>query len=705
MKINEFLSKLQNVRKIKNDWLALCPSHNDTKQSLSIKEVDGKILLKCFTGCDVENIVAVLGIKLKDLFSEPIKTMTNNNQQSKKIVAVYPYTDENGEVLYENVRFEPKDFRQRQFDKNGKEIWNLNGTRRVPYQLPELIEGMKDGLEVWLCEGEKDADNLRSLGFTASSFKNWKADFNQFVQGADVVLFVDHDEAGLKQANDAAQILFGNVASLKMVDLFSNEPLPEKHGSDISDFIKLCAENEKLTDDEISERLCVFVDNTETWQAKLATETNKETTEIDETPIEIKPFPEPHEKCFHGLAGDYVRFIESHTEADKIALLIQFLTYFGNIIGRSAYYRVEGNRHFTNLFCVLVGDTASGRKGTSFGRVREVFDNLDEHHQKECIVGGLASGEGLLYHVRDSCYVTKQNKDTGKLEEILADAGVSDKRLLVVEGEFANVLRVQGREGNTLSAFLRNLWDSGNARSLTKNSPLKTTDAQVSIIGHITKTELLTCLSEVEAANGYANRFLWVCVRRSKFLPHGSEVDYKDLLCINAEISRRIEFAQSVEQMHFSDEAKELWASNYEHLETSRFGFVAKITQRASPYVLRLSCIFAVLDGQSVIGVEHLEAALAVWQFCEDSAKYIFGERIGNKNADALLDALRDAENGLTRTEIYTDVFQKNLNAKEITKALRILLEMNLIESRKEQTENAKKPSEKWFAKSSVKRI
>ncbi len=425
-----------------------------------------------------------------------------------------------------------------------------------------------------------------------------------------------------------------------------------------------------MTADEIAERLGILAENADVWKpTSEKIENGAAINEADETPIEIKPFPEPNDKCFHGLAGDFVRLIEPHTEADKMALLIQFLAYFGNIIGRSAFYKVEGNSHFTNLFCVLVGDTASGRKGTSFGRVREVFHGLDEHHQKECIVGGLASGEGLLYHVRDACFTTKQNKDTGAFEEILTDAGVSDKRLLVVEGEFANVLRVQGRDGNTLSAYLRNFWDSGTAQSLTKNSPLKTTDAQVSIVGHITKTELLTCLSEVESANGYANRFLWICVRRSKFLPFGSEVNYKDLLCITADISRRIEFAKSLAQIYLSDEAKELWISVYKHLETSRFGFVAKVTQRASPYVLRLACIFAVLDGQSVIGREHLEAALAVWQFCEDSAKYIFGERIGDKNADALLEALRDADNGLTRTEIYTNVFQKNLKVKEIKKA------------------------------------
>ncbi len=668
MRADELIGSLKNVLKTSNGWLALCPSHDDAKRSLSVKEVDGKILLKCFAACNVQDLVSDLGIELKDLFFEPQKTAANNFQP-KKIVAVYPYTDEGGELLYENVRFEPKDFRQRHFDAHGKEIWNLKDVRRVPYRLPELIKNVGENAEIWLCEGEKDADNLRKLGFVVSSFKNWKPEFNEFVKRSDIVLFADHDKAGLKQANDAAKILSGDVASVKTIDLFSGEPLPEKHGADVSDYISICVKDEDLSADEISERLCIFAGNAPIRQQ---IEEAAETGEIDETPIEIKPFPVPNEKVFHGLIGEYVRFIEPHTEADKMALLIQFLTYFGNLIGRSAFYQVEGNKHFTNLFSVLVGDTASGRKGTSFGRIKEVFKGLDEYHEKECVVSGLASGEGLVYRVRDAVWEEKTDRKTKKVEPVCADNGVSDKRLLVVEGEFAQVLRVQGREGNSLSAITRNFWDTGDAQNLTKNSPLKTTGAHVSIVGHITKTELLNCLSEVESANGYANRFLWVCVRRSKFLPLGAEIDFKDLLCFNAEISRRIELAKNVEQIHFSDEAKELWISNYQHLETSRFGLVAKVTQRASPYVLRLSCIFAVIDGQTEIKLEHLEAGFAVWQFCEDSAKYIFGDRLGNKNADAILDALREAGNGLTRTEIYTDVFQKNLNAKEINKDLKI---------------------------------
>ena len=114
-------------------------------------------------------------------------------------------------------------------------------------------------------------------------------------------------------------------------------------------------------------------------------------------------------------------------------------------------------------------------------------------------------------------------------EDVLVDPGVEDKRLLVVEGEFATALRVLGREGNILSAVVRNAWDTGDLRTLTKNSPAKATGAHISIIGHVTRDELLRYLGTTEAANGFANRFLWVCVRRSKVLPDGGRLHEVDM--------------------------------------------------------------------------------------------------------------------------------------------------------------------------------
>jgi Ca2+-binding EF-hand superfamily protein len=421
----------------------------------------------------------------------------------------------------------------------------------------------------------------------------------------------------------------------------------------------------------------------------------KTKTEFEATETKIKPFPVPNEKCFHGLAGDFVRLVEPHTEASAMALLVQFLAYFGNIIGRTAFYQVEGDKHFTNLFIVLVGNTAQGRKGTSYGRVRQVYKGLDADHEKNCLASGLASGEGLLYRIRDAQYIQKKNKETSELEEILTDGGVSDKRLLVVESEFVQVLRVQGRDGNILSSTIRTLWDTGNAESVTKNSPLKTTDAHVSIVGHITQNEYRETLSEGEMANGYANRLANFVVARARFLPFGSEVPARELGRLQDRISDAIDFAKQKGQMNFSIEASRLWASSYERLETSRFGFLAKITQRASPYVLRFSLIFALLDKSPLIEKAHLEAALSVWQYSEDSARYIFGERLDNQTAERILTALKEnQEKGLTRTEIR-DLFDRHISNEKLNAALSLLLENGLAEPKKEETKGRAK--EIWF--------
>jgi hypothetical protein len=253
MRLQEIILLLKKVEKNGAGYTALCPAHDDQQHSLLIKETDGKILVKCFAGCDALGIVSALGIELKDLFTEPKQCKAANNFQSKKIVAVYDYADENGEILYQNVRYEPKDFRQRKPNGAGDYDYSLNGIRRMPYRLPELIEAVSNEADIYLCEGEDDTNNVRGLGLAASSFKNWKAEFNQYVKNSNVVLLIDHDKAGVKQATDALKLLSGNVASLKAIDLFADEPLPEKHGKDFSDWLESEKQN-GLSLDEIAEK-------------------------------------------------------------------------------------------------------------------------------------------------------------------------------------------------------------------------------------------------------------------------------------------------------------------------------------------------------------------------------------------------------------------------------------------------------------------
>src|SRR5262249_31932990 len=147
------------------------------------------------------------------------------------------------------------------------------------------------------------------------------------------------------------------------------------------------------------------------------------------------------------------------------------------------------------------------------------------------------SGEGLIWVVRDPIEEKKEIKvkgrHTGDYETVVVDFGIADKRLFVIEAEFANVLKVMAREGNTLSPVIRSAWDSGNLRTITKNSPAMATDAHISIIGHITRAELARLLTQTESANGFGNRFLWPAVKRSKYLPEGGAINtikFNDLL-------------------------------------------------------------------------------------------------------------------------------------------------------------------------------
>lgn len=225
VKINDVLSLLKNARQSGGGYTSRCPAHDDYKNSLSIKEdAGGKLLFNCFAGCSYRDIIAALGIS------------ANGNGHRAKIEAIYDYTDEAGNVLYQNVRFEKKEFRARRFDKEGREVWNLDGVRRVPYRLAELAK-LPAHFDFVMAEGEKDADTLSKAGLTATNHKNWRAEFNYLLIGRNVVVFQDHDRAGVELAEKVARMIFGASKAVKIVDCFAGEPLPEKGGKDVSDYL------------------------------------------------------------------------------------------------------------------------------------------------------------------------------------------------------------------------------------------------------------------------------------------------------------------------------------------------------------------------------------------------------------------------------------------------------------------------------------
>ncbi len=408
--------------------------------------------------------------------------------------------------------------------------------------------------------------------------------------------------------------------------------------------------------------------------------------------------PELDGLALYGLAGEIVRTIEPHSEADPAALLIQTLVAFGSCAGRSAYFVAENDRHYTNLFAVLVGATSKGRKGSSWGQVNRFFRATDEGWARERVQTGLSSGEGLIWAVRDPIEKQEPVREKGRIvsyQKCVTDEGVQDKRLLVLEPEFASVLRVIERQTNTLSAIIRRAWDTGNLRALTKNSPAHATDAHISIIGHITRDELRRNLDETETANGFANRFLWLTASRSKFLPEGGKLSNSECNALVARLSNVIIHARNARELRREEQARALWFEVYEELSAGRSGLLGAVTSRAEAQVMRLACLYAVLDCACVIRIEHLRAALALWRYCEDSARYIFGEATGDRVADAIVAALREVGKlGLTRTEI-NNLFHGHKSAGTIDRALAMLLEQGRVAARSEATEG--RPVKRYF--------
>jgi hypothetical protein len=343
---------------------------------------------------------------------------------ARTVAAVYDYQDEAGCLRFQTVRYDPKDFRQRRPDGNGGWVWDLKGVERLLYRLPELLAA--DPSEpVYVLEGEKDADRLRELGLVATTNPmgagKWLPSFSNVLSGRHVVVLPDNDGAGRDHARQVAQSLTGVAASVKVLEL---PGLPE--AGDVSDWLAGGG-----TADELRRLAADAPPCHATAPAVVAA------TRAD------PPWPKPlATEAFHGLAGEIVRELEPATEADPAALLLQLLVGFGNVIGRAAHFRVESDCHFTNECLVLVGKSSKSRKGTSYGRIRDLLSAADADWVRDREQTGLSSAEGLIWAVRDPIMKMERIKDQGQVryEQVEADPGVTDKRLFVVEPEYANVL-------------------------------------------------------------------------------------------------------------------------------------------------------------------------------------------------------------------------------------------------------------------------
>jgi uncharacterized protein DUF3987 len=265
----------------------------------------------------------------------------------------------------------------------------------------------------------------------------------------------------------------------------------------------------------------------------------------------------------------------------------------------------------------------------------------------------------------------------------------------VVEAEFASVLKVAKRQDSTLSAIVRNAWDGKPLETITKTSPARSSEAHISLIGHITREELVRNVDATEIANGFLNRFMHFAVRASKSLPFGGNGEQSDFTDVVSRLRAAADFGGRIERIRFSEDAREIWPEHYERLREGHNGMLGAVTARSEAHVVRLALLYAVLDCSEEICREHLQAALALWRYAEASSRWVYGQSLGDPLADELWQALSSRPEGMSRTEIR-DWFSRNKKRSDIDRALHVIAGAGLAKRRRIAIATGAPETELW---------
>jgi hypothetical protein len=393
-------------------------------------------------------------------------------------------------------------------------------------------------------------------------------------------------------------------------------------------------------------------------------------------------------EAYHGLLGEMLRAIEPETEVFPAGILLGWLACFGNIVGKGSWVQVGPRPHHPALYVGIVG-TSGGGKASCGGISKWLFGKAEPQWASICIANGVGSGEGLVERIAD------EQLTIGKDGTAQVIQGATDKRCLLRLSELSGCFKKGRREGSTLSEYLREAWD-GDTISIPnrKGNDLKASDYAVSMIADITPDALRKLLSTgTEAFDGFANRFLWVAVQWVRYLPRGGSME--PLTPFIERLKTALAFGKTAGELKCDADANALWDRVYPELFHSADS--VPHTSRARPYVLRLSMLYALADCSKTIKVEHLRAALAVWEYCRCSARLIFssqGEAIAEPLWLQVLNAITQSP-GIAKGELLRAF--RSVSADELDGLLASLESKGLAYRKMVQANGAGRPAEQWY--------
>lgn len=266
MDINDIISRLDNVQQVGDSYTAHCPSHDDRHNSLSISQGDKKIILHCHAGCGFEEIIKALDIDKSDLYYEKAKQKEQPLLNGTRPEAEYIYKDENGKAIHKTIRYGKqydRPFLQARFE-DGKWKPGLKGIETVIYKLPEVINAVKNNTPIFIVEGEKDVENLFTLGFTATTNPmgagKWKEHYSKWLKGSSVYIIPDNDEAGKSHLSTVVNNLKDYAKEIRVIYLDRELRDLMKHG-DITDYLRQVCNGEAAGQNEVRR----LMDNAVVW--------------------------------------------------------------------------------------------------------------------------------------------------------------------------------------------------------------------------------------------------------------------------------------------------------------------------------------------------------------------------------------------------------------------------------------------------------
>jgi hypothetical protein len=413
------------------------------------------------------------------------------------------------------------------------------------------------------------------------------------------------------------------------------------------------------------------------------------------------------EAAFIGFPGRWVKAIEEQTECNRDNLLAQLLVGLSIMFDRH-FYNYSGVDLFTNLYLAVLGDSGTARKGTALDKFKKFARLIDSNWADRGIKGEFPSGEAIIHYIRDPIIGVKNGK------EIIRDPGNSDKRLLIVEPEFAHLLKIAERAGNTIISTLRKAWDSPEHLSnLGKQSSENATNPHIGLIVHITEEELRK-FDPTLISNGLLNRLIFVFAFQAREIPNPEPIvwspklleEFKEIYRL-ARVPSEIDTSQlgtapepQIKHLPLDEEAKILWEKIYSERPAGKDAKMSEILRRYPDHIRKIAETYAICDRSPVISPPHLLAGKEIMDHSREYAQGIFSTFSSNKLANKILEALkRQTPEGIAKTEIYVDVFNKHVPAAEIDEALAFLVQNKLATPEIHQAvPPAKRPTEIWYA-------